>query len=72
MKITVEVYPANAPQLIELYNETVRLFKAAGLEPWSFEQWCENMLAFGIVSHITANARILNNQTRRKYNIETE
>lgn len=70
MKITVEVYPATTPALIEYYNETVRLLKAAGLEPWSFEQWCSNMIAFGVVPHITANARALNEQTRRKYNVE--
>jgi len=69
MKITINFEPEFAPELVELYEETTRLFEAAGLEPWSLEKWYANMIMFGIAPHVAANARILNEQTRRKYSI---
>lgn len=71
MKVTIDFFTEYMPELVELYNETARLFTAAGLEPWSIEKWYANMLTFGSTPHVVANARLLNEQTRRKYNIET-
>ena len=67
MKITIEISDKEISELKPLYEESNHIIKAAGREPWTFELWCDTMLALGITEHIKGNAKALNRATKRKY-----
>ncbi len=76
-EIRIEICPQVVDELKQLYEESNRLSAAMGYEQWTFERWYKDMLMFGSIPHIKANAELMNLQNQNylnelKNNTETE
>lgn len=65
-EIRIELDDRTTNELMPLYEETNRLFAAAGDNQWTFEDWYKMMLLFGSTPHVKANAELLNKQEKNK------
>lgn len=70
MKIIIDISSQEESELRSLYEESNRIITATGREPWTFEHWCESMLALSAVPHMKSKAEFFIKATKLKYKLD--